>query len=471
MFTILINLPVTHCLVKDGSCTLIIRHYTHQYSISHGTDEAMEGDKVGSGTGDAAGVPWADATRGPLKGVVVVDLTLAYAGPFATLLLAGLGATVIKVENPVNGDMARGNPPFVGADGVTMDLERDGDMSLAFINRARNKKAITLNLKAAESRAIFRKLIERADLFVENFGPGVVENLGVDYPSLKEVNPRLVYCSIKGYGAGAPPETGRAMDIMIQARSGLMAATGRPQDPPMRSGIPIGDLLSPMAAVIGVVSALYHREKSGVGQHIDISMLDVLTALVAGEHFDALTTAGLEIRTGNSLARMSPFGAYGARDGGWVALAAPTDAMAARLFKAMGKEAVLADPRFATRNQRTIHSALVDAEIQEWAGRQTTEEMLRAMAENDVPACKVQRPQEAIHDPLVVDREAVVPLSHPRFGASAGMMGTGMPIRFSDTPCGFDRPAPWLGEHNDEVYAWLGLGADELARLRAAGTI
>ena len=431
----------------------------------------MEGERGGTGAGARAAPPGTDAAHGPLKGVVVVDLTLAYAGPFATLLLGGLGATVIKVENPVAGDMSRGNPPFIGEHGVTMDRAAEGDMSLAFINRARNKKAITLNLKKPEARAIFHKLIARADLFVENFAPGVVENLGVDYPTLKALNPRLIYCSIKGYGAGAPPETGRAMDIMIQARSGLMAATGRPQDPPMRSGIPIGDLLSPLTAVIGVVSALYHREKSGVGQHIDISMLDVLTALIAGEHFDALTSAGLEIRTGNSLARMSPFGAYGCSDGGWVALAAPTDAMASRLFTAMGKEALLADARFATRNQRTIHSALVDAEIQEWAGRQTTAAMLASMERHDVPACQVQRPQDAIHDPLVVARDAVVPLSHPRFGRTAEMMGTGMPIRFSDTPCALDQPAPFLGEHNGDIYGWLGYDAAELERLRAAGAI
>ncbi len=411
------------------------------------------------------------ALRGPLKGVTVVDFTLAYAGPFATLLLGGLGATVIKVENPKGGDMSRGNPPFMGQEGVTMDLAREGDMSLAFINRARNKKSVTLDLKREEAKAIFRKLIATADMFVENFAPGVVERLGVDYESLKAINPRIIYCSIKGYGMGAPPESGRAMDIMIQARSGLMAATGRTTDPPMRSGLPIGDLVAPMAAVIGVLSALWHREKTGEGQLIDISMLDVLTALVAGEHFDALSSYGLEIRTGNSLARMSPFGAFMTSDGGCVAIAAPTDLLANLLFASIDKAHLLADPRFATRNQRTLNSALVEAEIQEWTGRHTTAEMIRVMNANGVPATEVKRPQDAVRDPLVLARKAVVPLLHPTFGAPVEMMGTGMPICFSATPCEFTEPAPTLGQHNEDVYGMLGYTPKDLERLRASGVV
>lgn len=411
------------------------------------------------------------APSGPLKGVTVVDLTLAYAGPYATLLLGGLGATVIKVESPGTGDMARGNPPFIGRDGVTMDKAHANDMSLAFINRARNKKSVTLNLKHDAGREIFRKLIADADIFVENFAPGVVERLGVDHASLKKLNPRIVYCSIKGYGMGVGPEAGRAMDIMIQARSGLMAATGRVTDPPMRCGIPIGDLVAPMSAVIGILSALWHREKTGEGQLIDISMLDVLTALVAGEHFDALSAYGLEIRTGNSLARMSPFGAFQTSDGGWVAIAAPTDLLANLLFTAIGKAHLLSDPRFATRNQRTVHSALVEAEIQEWAIRQTAAQMMAIMTENGVPATEVKRPEEAVRDPMVLGRKAVVPLEHPELGRPADMMGTGMPMIFSETPCEFSMPAPLLGQHNAEIYGALGYAQDDLDGLRAAGVI
>ena len=165
------------------------------------------------------------ASPGPLSGVTVVDLTLALAGPFATLLLGGLGAEVIKVENPLDGDMSRGNPPFLGKDGVTIDRAHPTDMSLSFMNRARNKKSVTLNLKHEQGQSIIRQLIQRADVFVENFAPGVAERLGVDYDSCKAVNPRLIYCSIKGYGMDAPLESGKAMDIMIQARSGLMGTT------------------------------------------------------------------------------------------------------------------------------------------------------------------------------------------------------------------------------------------------------
>lgn len=413
----------------------------------------------------------AKAPRGPLSGITVVDLTLAYAGPFATLLLGGLGAEVIKVENPRDGDMSRGNPPFLGEGGVTMDRARPTDMSLAFINRARNKKSVTLNLKHEQGQAIIRQLIRSADVFVENFAPGVVERLGVDHDTFKAVNPRLIYCSIKGYGMDAPLEGSKAMDIMIQARSGLMGATGRPTDPPMRCGIPVGDIAAPMAAVIAILSALWHREKTGVGQLIDISMLDVLTALVAGEHFDALSGYGLEIRTGNSMARMSPFGAYQTADGGWVAIAAPTDLLANKLFACMGKSHLLADPRYATRNQRTVHTSLVDAEIQEWAGRHTSAEMIQAMNEYGVPATEVKTPVEAVHDPLVIARKAIVPLAHPVYGTPVEMMGTGMPIKFFGSPCEFTEPAPFLGQHNRDVYQSLGYSESDLEKLRANGVI
>lgn len=410
------------------------------------------------------------APRGPLEGVRVVDLTLAYAGPFATLLLGGLGAEVIKVENPRDGDMARTNPPFMGRAGVKMDREEPDDMSLAFINRGRNKKSVTLNLKMQKGQAIMRRLLKDADIFVENFALGATDRLGIGYDAVREINPRLIYCSIKGYGTEGA-DTGKAMDIMVQARSGVMGAMGRPGDPPMRASIPFGDLAAPMMSVIGILSALWHRERTGQGQFIDISLLDVLTALVAGEHYDALAAYGLEIRTGNSLARMSPFGAYCCADGGWVAIAAPTDLLASKLFACMGKDDLLADPRFATRNQRTVNTAAVDEVIGAWTATADTATILGRLNSAGVPATDVKMPQEAVHDPLVRGRGAVVPLTHPVYGTPAEMMGAGMPLRFSATPCAFTEAAPLLGQHNAEVFGDLGMSGAEIAELRATGVI
>ena len=248
-----------------------------------------------------------NATAQPLAGRTVIDLTTALAGPYATLLLAGLGATVIKVENPATGgDTSRNNAPYLGRDGLALSRLHDDDMSVSMLLRGRGKLSVTLNLKDPRSKTVFTDLVRHADVLVENYSPGVTSRLGIDYAAVREINPALVYTSISGFGAQGGPGSGKAMDAIIQALSGVMMTAGEPGGDPVRFGLPVGDLLAPLYAVVGTVSALLQAERTGQGQHVDVSMLGALTSLVACEPFDAYDAVGLEQRTGAMVPRLAP---------------------------------------------------------------------------------------------------------------------------------------------------------------------
>jgi crotonobetainyl-CoA:carnitine CoA-transferase CaiB-like acyl-CoA transferase len=215
-----------------------------------------------------------DREAGPLAGLTVLDLTLALAGPFATFLLAGLGARVIKIENPASPDHCRENAPFIGRNGVSLGRSAPDDVSVAALNRLRGKYAVTLNLKQPGSREVFADLVRRADVVVENFTPGTLDRLGVGYEVARAQNPRIVYCSISGYGADqATTGSGKAMDSIVQALSGLMMTSGEPAEPPVRVGVPFADLCAPVFAVVGILAALRQRDVTGLGRHVDVSML------------------------------------------------------------------------------------------------------------------------------------------------------------------------------------------------------
>ncbi|MGI6873079.1 CaiB/BaiF CoA transferase family protein [Amycolatopsis sp. 3B14] len=411
-------------------------------------------------------------TDQPLAGRTVIDLTTALAGPYATLLLAGLGATVIKVENPfTGGDSSRNNAPYLGRDGLSLTRRGEDDMSVSMLVRGRNKLSVTLNLKNPRAKAVFADLVRDADVLVENYSPGVTHRLGIDYPAVRELNPRLVYTSISGFGAQGGPGSGKAMDSIIQALSGVMMTAGEPDEGPVRFGLPVGDMLAPLFAVIGTVSALMQAEHTGEGQHVDVSMLGALTSLVACEPFDAFEAVGLPQRTGSMVPRLAPFGILPAADG-HVALCAPTDAFAHGVLRAIGRADLVEDGRFHSRDQRVRHADELHDLIREWCSSRPVAEVVDAFAAHGVPAAPVREPREAVRDPLVRQREEVVPLAHPRHGAVADLSATGIPIRFSGARAGFDRPAPALGEHNDQVYReWLGYSAEQLAELAADAVI
>jgi CoA:oxalate CoA-transferase len=397
-------------------------------------------------------------------------MTVALAGPFATALLAGLGARVIKIEGPQTLDTSRNNAPYLGADGVKLSRTRADDISVSALNRLRNKQAISLDLKHPRSREVLADLIRKSDVLVENFSRGTLERLGFGYAFANTINPRLVYASITGFGHDTQGPS-KAMDAIIQALSGVMQVSGSPEDPPTRIGLPIADLITPLFGVVGVLSALHLAQRTGTGQHVDVSMLGTLTSLIAGEGFDLMQAMGIPLRTGPTVARLTPFGVFPSRSG-QLAICAPTDAFTSGLFRAMGQAELANDPRFATRDARVENATVLDAMISDWTRTRSSEELIEQLQGQGVPAAEVRGPSEAVRDPRVLARKECVPLEHPVHGATAEVYGMGLPIRFSAAHAEFDRPPPAPGEHNQQVYGdWLGYSASRIEELRASGVI
>jgi crotonobetainyl-CoA:carnitine CoA-transferase CaiB-like acyl-CoA transferase len=409
------------------------------------------------------------AGAGPLAGLTVLDLTLALAGPFATFLLAGLGARVIKIEHPAAPDPCRQNPPFLGQAGVSLGRMQPDDVSVSALNRLRGKYGVTLDLKQPQARDVFADLLRAADIVVDNFSAGTLDRLGIGYSFGRTVNPKAIYCSISGFGASGT--NGKAMDSIIQALSGVMMTSGAPGDPPVRVGVPIADLLAPVFGVVGILAALHQRETTGTGQLVDVSMLGVLTSLVAAEPFDLLEACGLAQRTGRMVPRLTPFGIYESADG-HVAICAPSEPFARGVFAAIGRPEFEADPRYATRDARVAHVEELNATIEAFTRTQATATLLPLLERHGVPAAAVRAPGDAVRDPRVLARGETVPLEHPQFGRVADVIGMGVPISFSNGATATMRPAPEPGQDNALVYGeWLGYGADGVARMRAAGLI
>lgn len=407
----------------------------------------------------------------PLDGLTVVDLTIALAGPYATFLLAGLGARVIKVENPAHGDPCRTNAPYVGRDGITLTRTYDDDVSASALNRLRGKLGTTLNLKHPRAREIFADLLRHADIVVENFSAGTLDRLGVGYEYARQVNPRIVFCSLSGFGADKASGGGKAMDTIIQALSGLMMTSGEPDDGPVRVGVPVADMVAPLFGVIGILAALQHRERTGAGQHVDVSMLGALTSMVAAEPFDLLERCGIPQRTGRMVPRLAPFGVYRSLDG-WVAICAPTEPFAHGVFMAMGRTDLATNPRFETRDARVANVDELNRLIEAFTATHASAALIALFDRHGVPAAEVRSPRDAVRDPRVLRRGETVPLVHPDHGAVDDMVGMGVPIVFSAGTTGFDRSAPAIGAHNDLVYGdLLGYSPQAIAALRADGVI
>lgn len=410
-------------------------------------------------------------TAGPLAGKTIIDLTTALAGPYATLLLAGLGARVIKVENPTRGgDSSRNNSPYVTADGLSVKRTSADDMSVSMMLRGRGKESVTLNLKHPESREVLFDLIRDADVVVENYSSGVTRRLGIDYASVRELNPRLVYTSISGFGATGDHGDRKAMDTIIQALSGVMLTAGEPGDPPVRFGLPVGDLVAPLFSVIGTLAAVMHAEHTGQGQHVDVSMLGALTSLVACEPFDALESVGFPLRTGAYVPRLAPFGNFRASDG-WFAICAPTDQFAAGALRAIGREELLEGPDFGSRDARVANADRLHGLIAGWAAERTVSDALGTFEQHGVPAAEVRTTAEAVRDPQVTSRGEVVPLVHPKFGHFDGLFGSGVPVLFSESRTDLTAPAPGLGEHTETILGALGYAPERITQLREAGVL
>ena len=429
-----------------------------------------EGDAFGQ---DAMIPAESTESSGPLSGLTVLDLTHALAGPFASFLLAGLGARVIKIENPCAPDPCRQNPPYLGSEGVSLGRKSENDVSVSALNRLRGKYGVTLNLKKPRGREVFADLVRNADIVVENFSAGTLDRLRIGYEFARSINPRVIYCSISGFGATKTngTGTGKAMDSIIQALSGLMMTSGAPGDPPVRVGVPMADLLAPVFGVIGILAALRQREIKGTGQQVDVSMLGVLTSLVAAEPFDLLEACGLPQRTGLMVPRLTPFGIYESADG-HVAICAPSEQFARGVFAAIGHPEFETDPRFATRDARVAHVDELNAHIEGFTRTVPTAALVPLLENHGVPAAEVRSPAAAVRDPRVLARGETVMLEHPQFGNVADVVGMGVPITFSDGQAASLRPAPSVGQDNALVYGdWLGYGSAGVDELRTGGII
>lgn len=378
---------------------------------------------------------------------------------------------MIKVENPANPDSCRTNAPYLGAEGPKLTRESADDISVSALNRLRNKLGVTLNLKHPDARTVFADLVRKSDIVVENSSRGTMDRLGFGYAFAREMNPRVIYCSITGFGSTPDASPAKAMDSVVQALSGTMMTSGGPGDPPIRVGVPIGDLTAPLFGVIGILAALHQAQHTGRGQHIDVSMLGALTMMVAVETFDLLERCGIPQRTGLTVPRLAPFGLYRTKDG-YVSICAPQETFARSLFEAMGRADLMDDPRFMTRDARVENVRELDAIIGEFTSRYTNAEAVSILERAGVPAAPVRNPDEAIRDPRVVARGETVRLDHPKFGAVDDVYGMGIPIKFSEATAGFDQPAPEVGEHNEAVYGgMLGYSKENLERLKSSGVI
>ena len=401
-----------------------------------------------------------------LDGMVVLDLTRFFSGPQATLLLAGMGAEVIKIDDPKTGDPTAFAPPFDGPGGVSFERTSDQDMGLAYLKRQRGKKSMTLDLKSERGRAIFLRLAAKADVIVENFSPGVAARLGIDYAALCKVNAKIIYCAITGYGSSGPEKDAKAYDLMIQAAVGIMSMTGHPGGPPVKIASPMSDAIAGSFAASGVVAALLHRERTGEGQSIDVSMADCMFALLFDEPVDCYERLGVAARQGNRIMRFSPFNTFQTTDG-WVAIGAATDAEWSALLDAMGRGDLKRDADMMNVGWRVMNNDKVDKVVTEWTIDKTKAEIVPALNIARVPCSPVRSTAEVMQWRQLIERGMITPLANPLTGAAAAARGPGFPIQFSRTPAGYDTPSPLPGAHTGEVLArYANLSAAEVRQLK-----
>lgn len=403
---------------------------------------------------------------GVLAGTLVIDLTRFLSGPHCTLLLAGLGAEVIKIDDPQAGDPAYAAPPYVGPHGVSLERRTDRDVGINYLKRARGKRSVALNLKSPEGLKLFFGLVERADVLVENFRPGVAERLGIGYAALSARNPRLVYCALSGFGATGPERDAKAYDLMTQAAVGLMSVTGPPDGGPAKTGTQLSDTIAGTHAALGVVSALLERSRSGQGQMIDVSMADCLFSMMMDEPLDCYPALGLAPRQGNRIMRFSPFNTYAARDG-WVAIGAVSRDDWHGILSAIGRDDLKGNADMNRTEWRIARNEEVDALIDPWARERPVAAIVEALSRFDVPCAPVRTPREAIEWPQLRARGMVQPLETVE-GDDTGVAAAGFPLKFSRSHAAHDAPAPAPGR---DTAAVLGLTEEELRALRARGIV
>ncbi len=386
---------------------------------------------------------------GPLKDLKVIDLTRVLAGPFCAMMLADLGAEVIKIERPETGDDSRAFGPH-----------QNGE-SAYFMSINRGKKSITLDLKAEKGKEVFLRLIKDADILVENFKPGVMKKLGLGYDSLKEINPKLIYCASSGFGQTGPYSSRPAYDLIIQGMGGLMSITGPDDSTPTKVGSSIADIFAGVFSTIGILGALHHRHLTGSGQMVDVAMLDCMVAILENAVARYTVTGNDPVPIGNRHPSIAPFTSVKTSNG-YINIACGNDQLWKKFCEVICRNELAEDPRYLTNADRCQHMDDLIPAINDTVGENTTEFWLEKLEAAHVPAGPINKVSDVLKDPHVLARNMMVELMHPVAGK---IKIPGTPIKFSETQAEVKTPAPVLGQHTREILAKIGYSSDEIENL------
>jgi formyl-CoA transferase len=394
-----------------------------------------------------------DPKNGPLAGIRVLDLTRVVAGPYCSMFLGDLGAEVVKVEQPGAGDDTRGwGPPFAGGE------------SAYYLCINRNKQSLTLDLKSKRAVELLRELVKAADVIIENFRPGTMERLGMGEKELRRLNPRLIYASLTGFGADGPMSDWPGYDLIVQAWGGLMSITGTPDGEPVKVGVAIIDLMAGLMLGKAIVAALFAREKIGVGQRIDTSLLEAEVASLINVGSNYLIGGKVPTRWGNAHPNIVPYQNFKTADG-YLVIGVASEVIWKRFCTAVRREELTTDPRFVNNSKRVENRAELIALLSEMFVQRENETWFKLLTEAEVPCAPVQTIDQVFQAAQVLHRDMLMEIDHPTAGK---VRMAGIPVKFSETPASVRKPPPLLGEHNEEVLKnWLGMSAtaiDELKR-------
>jgi crotonobetainyl-CoA:carnitine CoA-transferase CaiB-like acyl-CoA transferase len=393
----------------------------------------------------------------PLEGIRVLDVSRVLAGPFCSMLLGDMGADVVKVERVGRGDDSR----LVG--------EKIAGESTYFLTMNRNKRGVTIDFRNPEGLALLKKLASEADVLVENFRAGTMEEMGLGWETLHELNPRLIMASISGFGQTGPYRDYAAFDMIVQAMSSLMDMTGEPDRQPMTTGSFLIDYATGLYTAFGILGALRSRDQTGLGQRLDMALLDTAFSFLVTSIPDWMLHHSKMERRGNRDRYCAPTNLFTSKDGRYVFVAAASDALFPRLAGVMGREDMLTDPRYSTNLERMKRIEETEKILGDWVAARDADEVVALVRGAGLPCAKVATIDEVVEDPQLKHREMLVEIDHPTVGK---FPMHGLNVHFSDTKETIRRHPPLLGQHNEEVYGeWLGIGRDEVAGLREKGVI
>ena len=389
---------------------------------------------------------------GPLSGVRVLDLTRVVAGPYCSMFLGDLGAEVVKVEQPGAGDDTRGwGPPFAGGE------------SAYYLCINRNKQSLTLDLKSKRAVELLRDLVKIADVIIENFRPGTMERLGLGEKELRELNPRLIYASLTGFGADGPMSDWPGYDLIVQAWGGLMSITGTPEGEPVKVGVAIIDLVAGLMLGKAVAAALFAREKIGVGQRIDTSLLEAEVASLINVGSNYLVGRKVPTRWGNAHPNIVPYQNFQTADG-YLVIGVASEVIWKRFCEAVGQRDLINDPRFADNSKRVENRSELIAILSKTFLQRRNDAWFKLLTDAEVPCAPVQTIDQVFQAPQVLQRDMLIEVDHPTAGK---VRMAGIPVKFSVTPASVRMPPPLLGEHNDAILrTWLGMSAASIDELK-----